>query len=111
MNPKRGIVYKDSDGSITLLTLDPPRKRVFPADDAHYGNLDPCKADVVEVEDDNETIQTVNLRAVCGITMHCGDSLCPAHLGINHALENDVPSLLQMMAGAKCPDAPPPAGS
>lgn len=100
---KRGLIYKDAQGQIVLLTLDPTRLCIFSDNNPQYADLDPGRADIVDVDDDSEVTHKVSIRPVCGISLFDGDKPCLAHQAIEFALKNDPAALTVMMAGTATP--------
>ena len=93
---RRGIVYKDEANQLILLVMDPTPRIIQMGDSRDseiYSDLDPAKADIVEVLDENEVVGLLTLRAIFGITLREQDALCPAHQAIGSALRDDPESL------------------
>lgn len=101
MGAERGVIYKDAQGQIILLRLNPVRKRVFTMPDDPYANLAEDKADVVEVLDDNEAIQMTNVRAIRGMTFTGReDEPVPACEVLEYALVSNPAAIAEMLTAA-----------
>lgn len=96
---QRGVVYRDPEGKLILLTVNPVVKRVLSQMDDVYDSLPLDKADVVEIQDENELISMTNFRAIRGLTFTGNDDQSVnAHTAIDYALAHRPESLAEMMA-------------
>jgi len=102
MDAERGLVYKEVDGSVTLLRLNPARKLTLSPDSRYYELLPTSKADIVEVGFENEVTRMFIMEAIQGIRFYDAEGNEEAACKhVQFALDNDLDELVRMLAEAE----------
>lgn len=98
---RRGIVFKEQDGSISLIRLDAEMVvHGMTIGDEHefYTNLPECDADVVDVDDTGDEMGLVAITSVQQLTFKRGGVEVPARQAIQATLEIAPEEILKLLS-------------
>ena len=99
----RGVVFKEANGNITLLTinadLSTSESSLSDFDDI-YETMPEAGVDIVEV-DEHETTGVVVLKSLCGMTFRTDEGLAPAREAIRQAAQHEPDKLKFMIENAE----------
>jgi len=97
---KRGLVFKEQDGSISLIRLDEEmvvHGLTIGDEDELYDNWPEHHADLVDVDTIGDDMNLVNLTSLQTLTFSRDGKECPAREAINHGLNTEPQKIYQLL--------------